>query len=91
MLILSRRLQERILIGKDIVITLVDTERGKARIGIQAPDDVEIYREELLPEGIAMPERPQSLYRFFKCLKCPGSFLTRHDRERHECPVEKPT
>ncbi len=60
MLVLSRKLGERIFIGEDIVITLVDIDRGKVRIGIQAPRDVPIYREELLPlKGIGQG-KPQA-------------------------------
>ena len=52
MLVLGRLTGERIMIGDGpdrIVITLVLAERGKARIGIQAPRTVPVYREELLP------------------------------------------
>lgn len=49
MLVLSRKLGERIYVGEDIIITIVDVDRGKVRVGIQAPRDVPIYREELLP------------------------------------------
>ena len=49
MLVLSRKLFERIHIGKDIVIQVVDIDRGTVRIGIDAPREVKIYREELLP------------------------------------------
>ncbi len=36
-----------ILIGSDIIVTVVDIDRGKVRIGIQAPRDVPILRAEL--------------------------------------------
>lgn len=49
MLVLSRRLGEKIYIGADICITVVDIDRGKIRLGIEAPRDVPIYRQELLP------------------------------------------
>jgi carbon storage regulator len=51
MLVLSRKVSEVILIGKDqeIAITIVSVERGKVRLGITAPRDVPIYRQELLP------------------------------------------
>lgn len=55
MLVLSRKRGERIHIGADIVITVVDIDRGKVRIGVEAPRDVDIYRQELLP-----PEDPRS-------------------------------
>jgi carbon storage regulator len=49
MLVLSRKLGEKIFIGENICITVVDIDRGKIRIGIEAPRDVPIYRQELLP------------------------------------------
>lgn len=49
MLVLSRKLGEKILIGENISITIVDIDRGKIRLGIEAPRDVPIYRQELLP------------------------------------------
>lgn len=52
MLVLSRRLGEKIYIGGNICITVVDIDRGKIRLGIEAPRDVAIYRQELLPVGV---------------------------------------
>ncbi len=49
MLVLSRKLGEKIYIGDSICITVVDIDRGKIRLGIEAPRDVAIYRHELLP------------------------------------------
>jgi carbon storage regulator len=49
MLVLSRKLGEKIYIGDQICITVVDIDRGKIRLGIEAPRDVAIYRQELLP------------------------------------------
>lgn len=48
MLVLSRKLGEKIYIGDHIVITVVDIDRGKIRLGIEAPRDVPICRQELL-------------------------------------------
>lgn len=50
MLVLSRKLGERICIGDNIVITVVDIDRGKIRLGIEAPREVPIYREEIKPD-----------------------------------------
>jgi carbon storage regulator len=47
MLVLSRKKEERILIGKDIVITVVKVTGGKVSLGIDAPGDVTILREEI--------------------------------------------
>ena len=51
MLVLSRKLGEKIYINENICITIVDIDRGKIRLGIEAPRDVPIYRQELLPAG----------------------------------------
>lgn len=48
MLVLSRKLGEKIYINDNICITVVDIDRGKIRLGIDAPRDVPIYRQELL-------------------------------------------
>lgn len=48
MLILTRKTDESILIGKDIKISIISVEKNKVRIGIIAPDNVTIVREELV-------------------------------------------
>jgi carbon storage regulator len=48
MLVLSRKLGEKIYISENICITVVDIDRGKIRLGIEAPRDVPIFRQELL-------------------------------------------
>jgi len=50
MLVLSRKLGEKIVINGNIVITLVKIDRNQVRIGIEAPKDVPVYREEIAPE-----------------------------------------
>jgi carbon storage regulator len=47
MLVLMRRPGESIHIGPDIVVTLIALERNRARIGIEAPREVVIDREEV--------------------------------------------
>ena len=51
MLVLSRKLGEKIYINDNICITVVDIDRGKIRLGIEAPRDVPIFRQELLGES----------------------------------------
>jgi carbon storage regulator len=53
MLVLSRKMNERILIGDSIRVTVVSVRGNVVRIGIEAPPDVPILREELLdPEEL---------------------------------------
>jgi carbon storage regulator len=47
MLILMRRPGESIHIGPNIVVTLVSLERNRARIGVEAPREVTVDREEI--------------------------------------------
>lgn len=49
MLVLSRKLGEKIVIGDNIVVTVVKIDRNQIRIGIEAPGDVPVYREEIAP------------------------------------------
>ncbi len=50
MLVLSRKLGEKIVIGEDIVVTVVKIDRNQIRIGIEAPSKVPVYREEIAPD-----------------------------------------
>lgn len=50
MLVLTRKQNEGILIGSDIVITVINIEGDKIRLGIEAPKNVRVIREELLKE-----------------------------------------
>lgn len=47
MLILSRKLNERIMIGDQIEIFIVDIKGEQVKIGIQAPKNVKVYRQEV--------------------------------------------
>ena len=51
MLVLSRKQNERILVGDSIVVTVVRVSGDKVRIGIEAPDHVRVLRDELEPES----------------------------------------
>ena len=48
MLVLSRKLNETILIGDTVRVTLLGIEGDKIKIGVDAPRDVKIFREELV-------------------------------------------
>ena len=47
MLVLSRKPGEKIHIGDDITVCLVEVSGNRVRIGIEAPDDVRVLRGEL--------------------------------------------
>jgi carbon storage regulator len=47
MLVLSRHRDEQIVIGDDIVITVVDIRGDKVRLGISAPQEVSVHRREV--------------------------------------------
>ncbi len=51
MLVLSRRVRERIKLGDDIVVTVVQVAGDRVRLGIEAPPDILILRQELEPES----------------------------------------
>ena len=48
MLVLTRKLNEKITVGNDIVITIIDVRSDAVRIGIEAPRDVKVHRSEVL-------------------------------------------
>ena len=48
MLVLSRKLNEKIIIDGEIVVTVVKIDRNQVRIGIEAPRDITILRDELI-------------------------------------------
>ena len=50
MLILTRRVGESVVIGDDIVVTVVEVRGDSVRIGIQAPRSVDVHREEVYEE-----------------------------------------
>lgn len=58
MLVLTRKTSQKIRIGADITLTVVKVDGNKVRIGIEAPPDVAIYREELLTGGAAPAAKP---------------------------------
>ena len=47
MLVLSRHRDESIMIGDEIVVTIVDIRGDKVRLGIDAPQDIPVHRQEV--------------------------------------------
>ncbi len=50
MLVLTRKVDESIMLGKDIEIKILGIEEGKIKIGISAPKTIEIVRKEIYTE-----------------------------------------
>ncbi|MCY3012111.1 MAG: carbon storage regulator CsrA [Planctomycetota bacterium] len=59
MLVLSRHRDESIMIGDDVVITIVDIRGDKVRLGIEAPNDIPVHRQEVY-EAIKRENRKAS-------------------------------
>lgn len=62
MLVLTRKAGETIRIGDNITVRVLEARGSQVRIGIEAPGDVKIYREEIYEAGRArqngLPPRP---------------------------------
>jgi carbon storage regulator len=76
MLVLSRSRDESIMIGDNIVVTIVDIRRDKVRLGIDAPSEIPVHRREvyeairrenrrasqLEPKDVGRPDRPTAAH-----------------------------
>jgi carbon storage regulator len=69
MLVLSRKLNETIVIGNNIRIRVVGISGSQVRLGIEAPDEIKVMREELLSRR----DEP---------LECPSLTLLRRNARR---------
>ena len=68
MLILTRRSGEVLMIGKDITVTILGVRGNQVRVGVDAPKDVTVHREEVFNriQGERRPQdnpRPRVSYR----------------------------
>ena len=62
MLILTRRVGESVMIGDDVTVTIIEVRGTQVRIGVSAPKDVAVHREEIL-ERIRAVEIEKELLR----------------------------
>ena len=61
MLVLTRKLMEKLYIGDDVCVTIVRIEGGQVRLGIEAPREVPVIRAELVAEPDK--EEPEARYK----------------------------
>lgn len=74
MLILSRKEKERIKLGETIVVTVVRVSGDKVRLGIEAPPDMLVLRDELEPHT---PEQAAAARSKRSDPAAPSGFFTR--------------
>ena len=59
MLVLTRKLMEKLYIGNDVCVTVVRLEGGQVRLGIEAPREISVVRAELVENRLAEPTPTQ--------------------------------
>ena len=64
MLVLTRRANQSIMIGHDIVVTVLEVRGDQVRIGIRAPRDVDVHREEVFAALQAANRSAASVFNF---------------------------
>ena len=47
MLVLSRKKNERVMLGHNIALTVIEIRGDKVRLGFEAPEDIEVHRQEV--------------------------------------------
>lgn len=60
MLVLSRRANESLMIGEDVVITVLEVRGDQVRLGIKAPRSVAVHREEVYAELVRQNQEAAS-------------------------------
>lgn len=59
MLILTRRIGEKLVIGDDVFITILGVKGGQVRLGIDAPKDTSVHRKEIYDKILKESKNPQ--------------------------------
>jgi carbon storage regulator len=86
MLVLTRKLSEKLYIGNEICVTVVRLEGGQVRLGIEAPREISVVRAELLlpRRGTVEPSDPAETGPPIKTRPglAPGTGIRRHGPSR---------
>ncbi len=89
MLVLTRRINEAILLGEDVRITVLEIEGERVRLGIEAPHSLKILRAELLAEVRAFNrEANQTSLAFLQSMMTPDNAPS--DGRKTESPITEP-
>lgn len=59
MLVLSRKEKERVKLGDEITVTIVRVAGDKVRLGIEAPKEIRVLRDELIPYNTTPEQAPK--------------------------------
>ncbi len=79
MLVLTRKIGEGIVIGDDVTITIVEMKGGSVRIGIDAPREKKIYRQEVF-ERIAEENREAAQWNMIDLDNLSDNLRTRKEK-----------
>lgn len=70
MLVLSRKLNQEIRIGENIVVRVIGIKGNQVRLGIVAPADVPVLREEIATKVVPLPRKSGMESRALNCAHC---------------------